>query len=64
MVGYDDVEWADLLDPPITTMAQPIAEIGRTAVKMLLNRIADPSHAPTTTRLPPVLRHRRSCGCA
>jgi LacI family transcriptional regulator, galactose operon repressor len=64
VVGYDDVEWADLLDPPITTMAQPIAEIGRTAVKMLLNRIADPSHAPITTRLPPILKHRRSCGCA
>jgi LacI family transcriptional regulator len=63
VVGYDDVEWADLLDPPITTMAQPIAEIGRTAVKMLLQRIADPTRPPTTTRLQPVLKHRRSCGC-
>jgi LacI family transcriptional regulator len=63
VVGYDDVEWADLMDPPITTMAQPIAEIGRTAVRMLLGRIADPSRPPTTTRLQPVLMHRRSCGC-
>jgi LacI family transcriptional regulator len=63
VVGYDEVEWADLLDPPITTMAQPIAEIGRTAVKMLLSRIADPSRPPTTTRLQPVLMHRKSCGC-
>jgi LacI family transcriptional regulator len=63
VVGYDDVEWADLLDPPITTMAQPIAEIGRTAVRMLLGRIADPSRPPTTTRLQPVLMHRKSCGC-
>jgi LacI family transcriptional regulator len=63
VVGYDDVEWADLLDPPVTTMAQPIAEIGRTAVKMLLGRIADPSRPPTTTRLQPILMHRKSCGC-
>ncbi|TCO64845.1 LacI family transcriptional regulator [Actinocrispum wychmicini] len=63
VVGYDDVEWADLLDPPVTTMAQPIAEIGRTAVRMLLLRIADPSRPPTTTRLQPVLMHRQSCGC-
>ncbi|MET0136185.1 MAG: LacI family DNA-binding transcriptional regulator [Kibdelosporangium sp.] len=63
VVGYDDVEWADLLDPPITTMAQPITEIGRTAVKLLLNRIADPDHAAKTIRLPPILMHRKSCGC-
>nr|CEL15809.1 Ribose operon repressor [Kibdelosporangium sp. MJ126-NF4]CTQ93734.1 Ribose operon repressor [Kibdelosporangium sp. MJ126-NF4] len=63
VVGYDDVEWADLIDPPITTMAQPIAEIGRTAVRMLLNRIADPSRQATTTRLQPTLMHRNSCGC-
>jgi LacI family transcriptional regulator len=63
VVGYDDVEWADLLEPPITTMAQPIAEIGRTAVRMLLTRIADPSRPPTTTRLQPHLMHRKSCGC-
>lgn len=63
LVGYDDVEWADLVDPPLTTLAQPIHEIGRTAVQMLLARIEDPSRPPRTVRLPPVLMHRRSCGC-
>ncbi|MGW4394348.1 LacI family DNA-binding transcriptional regulator [Amycolatopsis nivea] len=64
VVVYDDVEWADLVDPPLTTMAQPIDEIGRRAVQLLLARLADPSRPAETVRLPPTLRHRASCGCA
>lgn len=63
VAGYDDVEWADLVDPPLTTMAQPIEEIGRQAVRLLLARVEDPDRAPETVRLPPTLRHRNSCGC-
>ncbi|WP_026360576.1 LacI family DNA-binding transcriptional regulator [Amycolatopsis nigrescens] len=63
VVVYDDVEWADLVDPPLTTMAQPIEAIGRQAVRLLLARIADPDRKPETVRLPPSLRHRSSCGC-
>ncbi|MBM7812356.1 LacI family DNA-binding transcriptional regulator [Saccharothrix algeriensis] len=63
LVTYDEVEWAELVDPPLTTMAQPVEEIGRTAVRLLLARIADPDRAPETIRLPPALRHRQSCGC-
>ncbi|WP_037354239.1 LacI family DNA-binding transcriptional regulator [Amycolatopsis orientalis] len=64
VVVYDDVEWADLVDPPLTTMAQPIDEIGRRAVQLLLARLADPGRPAETVRLPPTLRHRASCGCA
>ncbi|MFI6029212.1 LacI family DNA-binding transcriptional regulator [Amycolatopsis magusensis] len=64
VVVYDDVEWADLVDPPLTTMAQPIEEIGRRAVRLLLARIADPDRKAEVVRLPPELRHRESCGCA
>ncbi|MEU3272364.1 LacI family DNA-binding transcriptional regulator [Saccharomonospora sp. NPDC006951] len=63
VVGYDETEWADLVDPPLTTMAQPIGDIGRHAVRLLLARINDPQRTPETVRLPPVLRHRQSCGC-
>ncbi|GGM47340.1 LacI family transcriptional regulator [Longimycelium tulufanense] len=63
VVGYDEVEWADLVDPPLTTMAQPIADIGRTAVRMLLSRIAEPEQPPRTVRLPAKFMHRNSCGC-
>jgi LacI family transcriptional regulator len=64
IVSYDEVEWSELVDPPLTTMAQPIEEIGRTAVRLLLSRITDPERAPETIRLAPTLMHRSSCGCA
>lgn len=63
LVTYDEVEWAELVDPPLTTMAQPVEEIGRTAVRLLLARITEPERPPETIRLAPTLRHRRSCGC-
>ncbi|HKS45602.1 MAG TPA: LacI family DNA-binding transcriptional regulator [Amycolatopsis sp.] len=63
IVGYDDCEWSDLVEPPLTTMAQPIEEIGRGAVRLLLARISEPDRPPTTLRLPPHLMHRASCGC-
>lgn len=63
IAGYDDAEWADLVEPPLTTMAQPTEDIGRRAVRLLLDRIADPDRPPETLRLPPRLMHRHSCGC-
>lgn len=63
IAGYDDAEWADLVEPPLTTMAQPTEEIGRRAVRLLLDRIADPDRPVETLRLPPRLMHRHSCGC-
>jgi LacI family transcriptional regulator len=63
VVAHDDVDWADLVSSPITTTAQPIEEMGATAVRMLLDRIADPDREPSTVRISPTLVHRRSCGC-
>lgn len=63
VVGYDDPEWADLVDPALTTMAQPVAEIGRRAVRALLTRITEPDGTPETIRIAPSYRHRHSCGC-
>jgi DNA-binding LacI/PurR family transcriptional regulator len=36
VVGFDDVEIARYTDPPLSTVRQPIAEIGRTLVRQLL----------------------------
>ncbi|GMA30028.1 LacI family DNA-binding transcriptional regulator [Litorihabitans aurantiacus] len=38
-VGFDDLELADLLDPPLTVVAQDPAAIGRSAARMLLDRV-------------------------
>jgi len=63
VVSHDDTEWADLIDPPITTTAQPVERIATIAVRLLLDRIADPDRPASIIRVPPVLVHRQSCGC-
>ncbi|MCV7225095.1 LacI family DNA-binding transcriptional regulator [Mycolicibacterium komossense] len=63
LVSFDDFEWADLFRPRLTVVAQRIDEIGRHAVRLLLERIADPARAPQTIELPPRFIHRESCGC-
>lgn len=42
LVGFDDTVWARLVQPPITLIAQPTEDIGRTAVELLVQRIFDP----------------------
>ncbi len=64
LVGYGDPEWASTVDPPLTTMAPPITEVGRTAVEMLLARTRDAQRPTRALRLAPRLMHRTSCGCA
>lgn len=63
LVAFDDFPWADLFRPRLTVVAQPFAEMGRRAVRMLLARMADPTAPPTTVRLRPTFVHRDSCGC-
>ncbi len=41
VVGFDDVAIAAYTDPPLTTVAQAIGELGRWAVEHLVERIAD-----------------------
>lgn len=63
VVGYGDMEWARRVSPAMTTMAQPIAEIGRRAVELLLARVTDPDRPHEAVRLAPRFMHGASCGC-
>lgn len=45
LVGFDDSPWTTLVQPPITVIAQPTDEIGRTAVELLVHRIENPQRA-------------------
>ncbi len=40
VAGFDGVAIGDLLTPPLTTVVQPVVEIGRTAVQMLHQRLS------------------------
>ena len=63
LASFDDFPWAELVSPPLTTIAQPTYQIGVEAVRLLLERIADPDRPAVTTRLEPRLVLRQSCGC-
>ena len=46
IVGYDDIEMASYIQPALTTIAQPIAELAETVIKLLLERIEQPGLPP------------------
>lgn len=46
VAGFDDVNYAKLVAPQLTTLHQPCEEIAQTAVDLLLARIADPALPP------------------
>lgn len=41
VVGFDDISLAAQVDPPLTTIAQPMRELGETAARLLLQRLAN-----------------------
>lgn len=46
VAGFDGSELAEMISPPLTTIAQPSRDIGRTAFSLLLQKIDDPQ-SPT-----------------
>jgi len=43
VIGFDDVPWAEFVEPALTTVRQPLAALGAAAVEMLHARIAEPA---------------------
>jgi LacI family transcriptional regulator, galactose operon repressor len=65
VVGFDDFEWAAVLRPRLTAVAQPTYEIGETAARMLIDRIEGRGTLePRRVVLPTRLIVRESCGAA
>ena len=62
LVGFDDLDFTDHLDVPLTTVAQQTLEIGRTAVQLLTRRIRQQVDDWQQIVLPTHLVIRRSCG--
>lgn len=58
--GFDDTEWAPLIGPGLTTVAQPTDALGRAAVDCLLQRLNGATHAPREILLPGRLMVRGS----
>lgn len=60
---FDDPEWAGLVSPGLTTMAQPVKSLGIQAAELALSRMVDPTLPPRRVVLRPTFMHRESCGC-
>ncbi|MDS0134054.1 MULTISPECIES: substrate-binding domain-containing protein [unclassified Amycolatopsis] len=63
VVGYGDMDWARRVSPAVTTLVQPIADVGRRAVQLLMSRMADPDRPQESVWLTPKFLHGASCGC-
>jgi two-component system sensor histidine kinase/response regulator len=62
VIGFDDVETASLVTPPLTTVQQPLHEKGEKAVEMLLKLVSGEKISGQVT-LPTKAIIRQSCGC-
>jgi LacI family transcriptional regulator len=63
LVSFDDLPLASILTPPLTTVHQPLNELGAAAADLLLDRLELPDdHTPTHKRLPTHLVVRQSSG--
>ncbi len=50
VVGYDDLESSEFLNPPLTTVRHPSYEIGKTAVRVLIKKI-ESAHKPKVKKI-------------
>jgi DNA-binding LacI/PurR family transcriptional regulator len=62
VVGFDDITFASLVEPPLTTVAQPKYRMGSLAMERLLELIGGGDREPRRLVLNPQLVVRRSCG--
>jgi LacI family transcriptional regulator/LacI family repressor for deo operon, udp, cdd, tsx, nupC, and nupG len=61
IIGFDDMNWANSLNPPLTAVRQPAYEIGQRAGELLIQRIRDPKRTPIQMTLNSELMVRGSC---
>ena len=47
VVGFDDIPEASFVTPALTTVRQPLREMGRAAVRRLMSMLDDPQQPPT-----------------
>jgi len=64
VAGYNDIELAALVDPPLTTARAPAYEMGVAAMTMLRQLMNGERAGPSRVTLDTPLIVRRSCGCS
>ena len=61
VVGYDDIPEAEFSDPPLTTVRQPMQEVGKAATNMLIQMVEDSQAVPRQILFDTELVIRSSC---
>lgn len=61
IIGFDDMYWANSLNPPLTAIRQSGYDIGKRAGELLLQRIQDPTRSNSNVILNTELIIRKSC---
>jgi LacI family transcriptional regulator len=51
VIAFDDVQWMGMVDPPLTTVRQPVADLGRSAAELMFRRLEEPDQAAPGTVL-------------
>ena len=62
VMGFDDIEFASLAYPPLTTVRQPLQEMGATAAELLIRKLAK-DESVENIRVRPELIVRSSTSC-
>lgn len=62
VVSFDDLEMSQYINPPLSSVRIHKEDMGRIAVKMLLQRMDEGIRLPLTSYLPTELVVRKSCG--
>jgi DNA-binding LacI/PurR family transcriptional regulator len=62
IVGYDDIPVAAYCDPPLTTMRQPMQQVGEVATRLLIEQIENPGAEKQEVLLQAELVRRGTCG--
>jgi LacI family fructose operon transcriptional repressor len=52
LAGFDNDAWTELVTPGVTVIAQPVYEIGKNAMQLLMQRLADRTMSARTLVLP------------
>lgn len=62
LIGYDDIDYAAYVSPPLTTVAQPITDIGKTSLTLLLQRLQHLDKSIDMIELSTTLKIRATTG--
>ncbi|MFE3903580.1 LacI family DNA-binding transcriptional regulator [Streptomyces sp. NPDC059153] len=63
VTGFDGIPLSRIVRPPLTTVRQPIRQLGEQAVELLVQRLGNSGREPVSLMLPVSLIRRASCGC-